>query len=238
MGKVIISNRTIKDPFTFMGECAGIAYGSDISNPEKNKKRGINCLLSGHGRMLEFCDIFFTLEGYSIRVIREFMRHVGDGLTVIQRSTRYCDESGFNYYTPKKIEDDIGIKDEYDKIMSRIQESYYTLLKYGASKEDAANILPLGTNTVLVVKHNARTMINMAEQRLCYRALLEYRQLMLDFIKALKEYSEEWNTLCELTMKCKCDKVGWCEEEHSCGKYPKKYEVEIVKNNEMIFDKE
>lgn len=233
MGKVTILEQTTKTPLTFMGQCAGIAYDSDTSDPVKNYNRGYNCVRDGHGRMLEFCDIYFELDGYSVRVIREFMRHVADGLTVIQRSTRYCNEGDFEYYIPPEVNKDWdGARDRYICMMDEIKNAYKDLTEiYGVSKEDAANILPLGMNTKLAVKHNARTMMTMAEQRLCSRTYIEYQQLMKDFIEALENYSEEWSVLCKFIMKCKCDKVGWCEESHSCGKYPKRQDVLVLKKN-------
>lgn len=40
MGKVIILKETTQNPITLIGERAGICYNSDISNTEKNYKRG------------------------------------------------------------------------------------------------------------------------------------------------------------------------------------------------------
>ena len=60
---VTILPQTLKQPLSFMGECAGPAYGSDTSNPEKkNYRRGLTCVKDGHGRMLEFCDVFLKLK--------------------------------------------------------------------------------------------------------------------------------------------------------------------------------
>lgn len=226
---VKIFNETIRNPIEKMGEYAGIAYGSDTSDSEKNYKRGKQCVQDGHYRMLEFCDVFMEIDGYSCRTIREFARHVGDGLTMIQRSTRYCNEKNFTYYIPDTIaKDDIAAK-EYNKCMNNISLTYEKLIsEYGIKKEDAANILPLGLHTKLAIKKNARNLSDMAAQRLCTRALKEYRELMRDIIDALSNYSDEWKELCDLVMKCKCDKVGWCEEKFSCGKYPKKEDIEIV----------
>lgn len=236
MGKVTILNETIKYPLSFMGSVAGIAYNSDISIQEKNQKRGLNCVRAGHGRMWEFCDIFMKIEGYSVRVMREFMRHVGDGLTAIQRSTRYVNESDFGYYIPKyfyKENNEVDF-DAYTDIMSDISITYEEMLQRGVPKEDAANILPLGLDTVVVVKHNARTMIQMAEVRLCNRAYEEYRQLMKDIIIALGEYSEEWSLVVQEFFKCKCDKLEYCEEEYCCGKYKKKDEMILVSKEEYL----
>lgn len=232
MAKVTILEETILTPITFIGQCAGIAYDSDTSNSEKNYKRGLQCVKDRHYRMLEFCDVFMEIDGYSCRVIREFARHVGDGLTIIQRSTRYCNEEDFGYYIPDAVQNNMSARAEYNKCMTQIQKTYNKLTElYNIKKEDAANILPLGMCTKLAVKKNARNLSDMAAQRLCNRALKEYRELMQDVINALCCYSEEWKTLCNMIMKCKCDKVGWCEEKFSCGKYPKKENIEVVEKN-------
>lgn len=75
MGKVIILNETTKNPITLIGERAGVCWGADTSDKEKNYKRGLNCLLSGHGRTLEYVNVEFVLDGYSARVIREWFTH-------------------------------------------------------------------------------------------------------------------------------------------------------------------
>ena len=37
----------------------------------------------------------------------------------------------------------------------------------------------------------------------------------------LIEYSDEWKAIVTTQMKPKCDALGYCPEEHGCGKYPK-----------------
>ena len=44
MGKVTVQDKTMKDPITFVGKQAGICWGSDISDNEKNFKRGYQCI--------------------------------------------------------------------------------------------------------------------------------------------------------------------------------------------------
>lgn len=221
-GKVTILPSTIKKPLTTIGEYAGHCYGSDVSNSEKNYKRGLNCVKSGHGRVLEFCDVHLQLDGWSIRTYREFMRHVGDGLTALQSSTRYINESNFNYFTPNQIWKDDDNKAVYDSCMEEIKKTYEYLIANGVKKEDAANILPLGLTGTLVIKKNARCLQNMAEVRLCSRAYHEYRDLMREIVKELENYSDEWAELSKIIFKPKCEAYGYCTEEYSCGRYPKK----------------
>ena len=49
MGKVIIqSEYTTQNPITMIGKEAGICWGADITDDNKNYKRGLECLENGH----------------------------------------------------------------------------------------------------------------------------------------------------------------------------------------------
>lgn len=105
MGKVTIQEYTTKEPITMIGTEAGVCWRADTSDPEKNYKRGMKCLSSGHGRTFEFPDVYMILDKYSARVIREWYTHVGGLPTRLQESTRYVDYAdGFDYYMPPSIE--------------------------------------------------------------------------------------------------------------------------------------
>lgn len=219
--KITINTVTPINPITLIGECIGPCYGSDTSNPEKNYKRGFNSINAGHGRVLEYAEAWFIIEGYSARVIRELYTHVGGLPTRTQASTRYIEYGNFDYIIPPKIDKDPFLRDRYMNVMYQISEGIKDLEAWGAPKEDAANLLPLGMTTTVSVRMNARTIIDMAAQRMCNRAYWEYRDLIWDLVAELSNYSSEWAELMEFA-QCKCDKVGYCCEEYSCGKYPKK----------------
>ena len=87
MGKIILLPETTKNPITLIGERAGICWGADISNKEKNYKRGLDCILSNHGRTLEYVNVEMIIDGYSARVIREWYTHIGGAPTRLQAST-------------------------------------------------------------------------------------------------------------------------------------------------------
>lgn len=216
-----------------MGKMAGICYNSDITNDEKNYKRGINCLKSGHFRVAEFPQVFMILDGYSARVIREYMRHVGDGLTVLQASTRYIDyaKEGIDYITPHNVDPFI-----YNDVMYEITESARNLEKLGADKEDIANILPLGMATKIVDKKNFRVLMDMSHNRMCTTAYWEFRSLFQDLCNALALYSEEWAYLVQNYFKPKCEVCGYCNEgKRSCGRRP--LEKEFNKYYEEYLEK-
>ena len=222
MGRVLVREYTTKTPLQMIGESAGFCWGSDISDANKNMKRAIECIASGHGRTMEFPDIHLILDGYSARVIREFYTHIGCLPTRLQSSTRYVDAKSFKYVTPPSVFKNEKAKQVYDETMEHIREGYAKLEELGIKREDAAMILPLGMETVIVDKRNFRNLVDMAKNRMCTRAYWEYRQLMNDICEALSSYSGEWNTLIKLCMKPKCDVSGYCTESKSCGRKPKK----------------
>ena len=168
MGQIIINERTTKDPITLIGEMSGVCYNAPIDNKEKNYKRGIHNLKSGHGRTWEFPDVYLTLDGYSARVIREWYTHIGGMPTRVQASTRYIDyaKNNFKYITPHSIKKEKGASLLWDELMAIINETLLTLEQvYSIPHEDTANGLPLGMTTVVSCKINLRTLIDMSHQR-------------------------------------------------------------------------
>lgn len=232
MGKIIIQNETTKNPITLIGKEAGICYGSDISSDEKNYKRGLTNLASGHGRTMEFPQIFITVEGYSARVIRELYTHIGGGPTRLQASTRYINYGDFEYIIPPSIKNNDAALDKYINIMEYIASGFADLQNMNIPKEDIANVLPLGMITKIVLRTNLRNLIDMSHQRLCTRAYWEFRELMKDIMIALSEYSEEWKYLVDTYFKPKCEVTGFCIEHECCGRKPTK-ENYLMKLKEM-----
>ena len=221
MGTITILKETTKNPITLMGERAGICWGADISNAEKNYQRGLDCIKSGHGRVMEYVNVEMVLNGYSARVIREWYTHIGGAPTRLQESTRYIDCENFNYIIPQSIKNDISRYASYKSLMSLIGRVYKELVEDGTPKEDAAMILPLGMATKIVDKRNLRNLCDMSRQRMCSRAYWEYRQMFKDIYNALSEYSEEWKTITEICFYPKCAITGYCTEKNSCGMMPK-----------------
>lgn len=223
MGKIIIQQETTTDPISLIGREAGVCWGADITNQEKNYKRGMDCLTSGHGRTWEYPQVYMILDGYSARVIREFYTHIGGGPTRLQASTRYINyQKGFPYVIPPKIAADEEAKAVYCNAMDEILLSMQKLEEKGLPREDIGMLLPLGMETKVVFRTNLRNLIDMAHQRMCTRAYWEYRALMNDMVKALSEYSEEWNYLTQHYFVPKCEVTGFCTEAKCCGRKPAK----------------
>lgn len=219
MGTVTILPETTKNPLTLIGERAGVCWGADTGSPEKNRKRGVDCIESGHGRTLEFVNVEMVLDGYSARVIREWYTHIGGAPTRLQASTRYIDYGNFEYVTPPSIVNDENALARYREAMGAISWALRNMP--GIPREDAAMLLPLGMTTRIVDKRNLRNLIDMSRQRMCNRAFWEFRELFSDICDALANYSEEWAWIVANCFHEKCVELGYCPEKHGCGKYPK-----------------
>ena len=221
---ITIQEFTTKNPISMIGFEAGVCWGADTSDQEKNYKRGIDCLECEHGRTFEFPDVYMILDEYSARVIREWYTHIGGLPTRLQASTRYIDYNNFGYVIPPSISQNKEAEHEYTALMGYISMIARRMESYNIPREDIANILPLGMTTKMVDKRNLRTLIDMSHQRMCTRAYHEYRKLFKELCEALKNYSEEWKYVVDNYFEPKCKYMGFCKEKHSCGMMPKREE--------------
>ena len=225
MGQIIILEETTKYPITLMGSRAGICWGSDITDKEKNYKRGLDCLASGHGRVMEYVNVEMVLDGYSARVIREWYTHLGGSPTRLQASTRYVDYNNFAYVIPPAVAQNEEACARYEGMMHEISETCrYLEQTCGIRREDAAMLLPLGMATKIVDKRNLRNLADMSRQRMCSRAYHEYQDMFRDICAALADWSKEWAYLVEHFFLPKCEVLGYCPETRSCGRMPQKHE--------------
>lgn len=224
MARVIVMDETTSNPITMMGEMAGVCWGADTHDNEKNYARGLDCLNSGHGRVSEFPQVYLILDGYSARVIREFYTHIAGGPTRLQASTRYIDyeTKGFNMIIPKTIEKNPDCLEVVLNWQHYTEEVLSFLASHKIPKEDSANLLPLGMETKVVFRTNLRHLIDMSHTRMCNRAYWEFRELFSDISNYLSLYSNEWEYVVKNYFKPKCDLTGYCEEKNSCNRKPKK----------------
>ena len=227
----ILEKYTEKYPLQHIGEVAGICWNSDISDKEKNIKRAKTCIQGGHTRTCEYPDVELIISGYSARCIRELYTHI-IGTTRLQESTRYVDMKDFGYFTPPKISADKNIKGLYQSGIENIKETYTKMEEAGITKEDAANILPLGMDTKIVWKINLRGLMHFMEMRLCNRAYHEIRKLSNEVKTALSEYSEEWKWIADNYFVPKCAVAGYCTEAQCCGLKPRKKDIVIITREE------
>lgn len=217
MGTVTILPETTREPITLIGQRAGVCWGS-VDSPEANYKRGLECIEADHGRVLEFVNVEMVLDGYSARVIREWYTHIGGMPTRLQASTRRIDYGDFDYVTPWSIKSCVESCAIYDSVMGTIRSAIAELEEYGVPREDCALLLPLGMTTRVVDKRNLRNLIDMSHTRMCARANWEFRELFDDVAHALIAYGDEWEWICNMYFKPKCEVLGRCPEKNGCKK--------------------
>lgn len=234
--KIEILNETTEHPLIKMGEMSGICWNADTKDAEKNRKRAISCIKAGHGRVLEYVDVEMVISGASARCLRELYTHIGGSPTRLQSSTRYVsEEQGFGYYIPPKIENNEELKSIYEEGMETIQKTYNSLMARKATKEDAANILPLGMESKMVWKINLRALINFMNRRLCTRALKEIRDLSIEIKDRLAEKNEEWAWIAENLFVPTCEiykyrnpNLVFCPEQQCCGRHKKIEDLNVL----------
>lgn len=225
MGTITILPETTKNPITLMGMRAGTCWNANITDNEKNYKRGLDCIKSGHGRVMEFINVEMIIDGYSAKVLREYYTHIGGSPSRLQASTRYIDYSkgnGFDYVTPQSISKDEDVAATWHSVMRYVNTNIQHLINNGVPIEDATMLLPLAYSSKMVDKRNLRSLVDMSRVRMCNRAYHEYRQMFTDICNALREYSDEWKWIIDNLFYAKCDEVGYCTESKSCGRKPKK----------------
>lgn len=236
MMNIELLDGTTENPLQKMGYNAGVCWAAPLDDAEKNRKRAISCIKAGHGRVLEYVDVEMVISGASARCLRELYTHIGGSPTRLQSSTRYVsEEQGFGYYIPPKIENNAELKPIYEDGMELIQKTYNSLMARKATKEDAANILPLGMESKMVWKINLRALINFMNRRLCTRALKEIRDLSIEIKDRLAEKNEEWAWIatnlfvptCEI-YKYRNPNLVFCPEQQCCGKHKKIEELNVL----------
>ncbi len=223
-GRVTILSNTEDQPISLMGELAAVCYNSSNSSNEANYKRGLDCLKSGHMRVAEFPKIYFVLDGWSAKVVRELYTHI-ISVTRLQDSTRYIDFTNFDYVVPPAIKNNEEANQIYCNEINNIRAAMKRLSDLGIAKEDLSGLLPLNYKTKVVFCMGLREFINICEVRLCSRAYHEMRELVGEIVDALCVYSDEYKTLKELGyFNPKCVRLGYCNETKGCGRYKKKEE--------------
>lgn len=221
-----IKKYTTEYPLQMIGDCAGICWGANTEDVEKNIKRAWDCIDSGHERAEEFPDIYMVIDGYSAKCLRELYTHIGGAPTRLQESTRYIDyEKGFNIVTPPSVEKNNDAAEVWYKAISDIKAAMGALKVLGIPNEDLTNLLPLAYQSKMVWKVNLRTLVHFMQKRLCSRSYHEIRNLCNEICKELSNYSEEWEQLVKALFVPECEFFGYCRENKSCGRKPKKSDI-------------
>ena len=168
---------------------------------------------SGHYSTIEHIQLTFAINNVSRAATHQLVRH--RHMSFSQKSQRYVREKGeFDFIVPPAIEANKELYEKFKNHMEQTASLYQEFLQSGIKGEDARSILPNATVSSLVTSLNLRELIHLANLRLCTRAQLEIRMLVKKMC-ALVEEKEPW--LAEHLVP-KCERLGYCDEDNSCGR--------------------
>lgn len=182
---------------------------------DKEKKLSLirKVISSGHYSTIEHIQVTFAINNISRAATHQLVRH--RHMSFSQKSQRYVREKGeFDYIIPPAIEGNKELCEKFEKHMEQTAELYSQMLQAGIKGEDARSILPNAAASSLVTSLNLRELIHLANLRLCTRAQLEIR-LAVKKMCMLIEEREPW---LKEHLVPKCERLGYCDEDNSCGR--------------------
>lgn len=177
-------------------------------------------------------DIPFEYQdNYSFADYSELVKDVNpDEIVKNMASFRYIDKDGFNYETPSTIRNCDEAKEEYDEVMTIINQKrskIKTILEeHGIDSkratQDSNFVLPRATTTEFVIGFTPEALIHFCHKRLCSRAQEFIRDMAIQMKAEVAKYSEQFAA--ELVPHCQ--HLLWCPEgSHCCGAYPTKEQL-------------
>lgn len=187
---------------------------------DKDKKLALikRVISSGHYSTIEHIQLTFAISNISRAATHQLVRH--RHMSFSQKSQRYVKEANFDYIVPNAIKNNPELLEKFEAHMDSVSKFYNELIEAGIKKEDARSILPNATASSIVCSLNLRELIHIANLRLCTRAQLEIRQA----VKSMCELVVEKEPWLKEHLVPKCERIGFCDEDNSCGRMPKKEE--------------
>jgi len=183
--------------------------------PDKEKKLNLikRVISSGHYSTIEHIQLSFAINNVSRALTHQLVRH--RHMSFSQKSQRYVKEKGeFDYIIPFAVEKNPELKNKFEDFMKEISSKYLEFIEAGIKAEDARALLPNATASSLVASLNLRELIHIANLRLCTRAQSEIRML----VKKMCELVIEREPWLKEHLVPKCERLGYCDEDKSCGR--------------------
>lgn len=206
-------------------QIASVCYDSE---PTEDLKIFKGCMSSGHMSVAEHSDLTFKVT-CSRACSHQLVRHRTGKYT--QRSQRYCNEDGFEYYMPESIKKDECARNLYDSLMVLIRSCYTALTEeYNVPAEDARYILPNACETVIYVTMDFRNFFHFCNERLCTRAQKEIRDVAKEMVRLAVEACPAIKKYC--VPKCESYPIAYCPEHKGCGRHKSLKEL-VGESDEM-----
>lgn len=219
---ISIPENMLKTVYTACRTCysgdAPINIYNSTDDEEKMLKLIERVISSGHFSTIEHIQVSFAVSNVSRACTHQLVRH--RHMSFSQKSQRYVKEKGqFDYIIPPTIEKNPRLKEKFENFMAEISDIYAEFTEAGIPAEDARFVLPNAAASSMVASLNLREMIHLANLRLCTRAQYEIRTLVKKMCEELIK-KEPW---LKSYLVPKCERLGFCDEDKSCGRMPTRH---------------
>ena len=210
----------LKTIYTACRTCYSALSPYEIYNSTDDEEKMLNLIekvvASGHYSTIEHIQVTFAISNVSRACTHQLVRH--RHMSFSQKSQRYVKEKGqFDYIIPPTIARDEELKKKFENFMEEISKVYCEFTEAGIPAEDARAVLPNAAASSIVASLNLREMIHLANLRLCTRAQYEIRtmiKMMCDELVKVEPWLKPY-------LVPKCERLGYCDEDKSCGRKPK-----------------
>ena len=221
---ISIPNNMLKVIYTACKTCysAKLPYENFKNAPDEEKMLSLikRVIGSGHYSTIEHIQLTFAIQNVSRACTHQLVRH--RHMSFSQKSQRYVKEKGeIDYIMPKSIENNPELKKKFEDFMVLTSNLYQEFMDAGILAEDCRSILPNAASSSLVASLNLRELIHLANLRLCSRAQYEIRCL----VKAMTDEVIKKEPWLASYLVPKCEKLGYCDEDKSCGRVKTKEEL-------------
>ena len=210
----------LKTIYTAARTCYSADMPINIYNAAEDEEKMLKLIErvvgSGHYSVIEHIQVTFAISNVSRACTHQLVRH--RHMSFSQKSQRYVKEKGqFDYLIPPTIEKNPELKTKFTDFMDEISKKYQEFVDAGIPAEDARAVLPNACATSIVASLNLRELIHIANLRLCTRAQYEIRMM----VKAMCEELIKVEPWLKPYLVPKCERLGFCDEDKSCGRKPR-----------------
>lgn len=150
----------------------------------------------------EFVDYTFRISGVSRAFTHQLVRT--RTASYQQEAQRAVDCSEHGWIEPSGLTEIQS--DSYKLYMKEAFANYTHLLDIGVNRQDARGVIPTNVETSIFFKANLRTLSQMSELRLCYKAQGEYQKVFREIRDAVLIVHPWAEPLLQVT----CAKTGIC----------------------------
>jgi len=172
------------DAEALIARCGRISHRSEgKASPEADRELVRKLIRWGHESVLEFAHAVFLIEGISRACANQLTRH--RLASFVQESQRYVDVRDRALIHPPSLKEELWEKAL--RLHERARLLYEELVREGIPKEDARYVLPIGTETRLVMCANFRELRHIIRLRGSKAAQWEIREVARRILELMRK---------------------------------------------------